>query len=237
MLLPRLGESRNGVKLRVAGVRRGRDGGRRGLHLQRSRGPGGAGTRAGTEFIDAGCGSWLSCSRRVTAFDADPLSVEAARIPLGRHAAGSPWTVPRGSLTDDAFPDGISGSGSSASARASPGRFSCSSRRRSGCRASLFESTSCATPSATAAGCPRGTTRSTGSAGTRTFASADEVTAFRHARGFDALVVRPDLGERVQRFPEALKDGAASMDTLFTVFTATYFLVSAAVAKAASAIA
>lgn len=73
-----------------------------------------AGTLAGKEFLDAGCGSGMSSlaalrlgASRVTAFDADPLSVEAARVLLGRFAAGGPWTVTRGSLTDGPFLDSL----------------------------------------------------------------------------------------------------------------------------------
>ena len=74
----------------------------------------GQGTIAGKEFLDAGCGSGMSSlaalrlgATRVTAFDADPLCVEATRVLLGRLAAGGPWTVPQGSLTDASFLEGL----------------------------------------------------------------------------------------------------------------------------------
>jgi len=72
------------------------------------------GTLAGKEFIDAGCGSGMSSlaalrlgALRVSAFDADPLCVEAARVLLGRFSAGGPWTVAQGSITNAAFLNGL----------------------------------------------------------------------------------------------------------------------------------
>jgi len=74
----------------------------------------GQGTIAGKEFLDAGCGSGMSSlaalrlgASRVTGFDADRLCVEATRVLLGRLAAGGPWTVTQGSLTDAPFLEGL----------------------------------------------------------------------------------------------------------------------------------